>query len=79
MIGILPNFYYALIRKESKFMAEKKLSKTARASLGNKAEVYAHVCPKCGGPMVATKVIKYRDNPGGMFWVCPKDDSRIKI
>jgi hypothetical protein len=29
--------------------------------------------------MVATKVIRYRNMPGGMFWVCPKDDNRIKI
>ena len=21
----------------------------------------------------------YRDMPGGMYWVCPKDDNRIKI
>lgn len=61
-------------------MAEKKtLSKTARASLGNKSEAYAHACPKCGTPMVATKVIRYAGMPGGMFWVCPKDDSRVKI
>lgn len=60
-------------------MAEKKLSKTARASLGGKEAKYAHTCPECGTPMVATKVIKYRDMPGGMFWVCPNDDSRIKI
>lgn len=60
-------------------MAEKKISKTARASLGNKGEAYAHPCPKCGAAMVATKVVKYRDNPGGMFWICPKDDNRVKI
>jgi len=28
---------------------------------------------------VATKVVKYRDTPGGMYWICPKDDHRIKI
>lgn len=60
-------------------MAEKKLSKTARASLGGKEARYAHTCPECGGPMVATKVIKYRNMPGGMFWICPKDDNRVKI
>ena len=60
-------------------MAEKKLSKTARASLGHKAEAAVTPCPKCGTAMVATKVIKYRDSPGGMFWICPKDDNRIKV
>ena len=59
-------------------MAE-KLSKTARASLGDKGVKYEHPCPQCGGPMVATKVIKYRGNPGGMYWICPKDDNRVKI
>ena len=61
-------------------MADKKLSKTARASLGkNKADLNVTKCPQCETPMVATKVIKYRDSPGGMFWICPKDDNRIKI
>jgi hypothetical protein len=61
-------------------MADKKLSKTARASLGkNRSEISATRCPKCETAMVATKVIKYRDSPGGMFWICPKDDNRIKI
>ncbi len=59
-------------------MAE-KISKTARASLGDKGEHYQHMCPLCGTAMVATKVIKFRDQPGGMFWICPKDDNRIKI
>ena len=59
-------------------MAE-KISKTARASLGDKGEHYQHMCPQCGTVMVATKVIKYRDQPGGMFWICPKDDNRLKI
>ncbi len=59
-------------------MAE-KLSKTARASMGDKGHHYEHPCPQCGGGMIATKVIKYRNNPGGMFWVCPKDDTRVKI
>ena len=60
-------------------MADKKLSKTARASLGNKAEAHVTKCPQCGTAMVATKVVKYRDSPGGMFWICPKDDNRIKV
>ena len=61
-------------------MAEKKkMSKTARASLGNKSEAYAQACPQCRTAMVATKVIKYAGMPGGMFWVCPKDENRIKI
>ena len=38
-------------------MAE-KISKTARASLGDKGETHAHICPQCGGAMVATKVMK---------------------
>ena len=29
--------------------------------------------------MVATKVMKCRESSGGMFWVCPKDDQRVKI
>jgi predicted RNA-binding Zn-ribbon protein involved in translation (DUF1610 family) len=53
-------------------MAE-KISKTARASLGDKGETHAHTCPQCGG------AIKYRDIPGGMYWICPKDDNRVKI
>jgi hypothetical protein len=60
-------------------MAEKKISKTARASLGDKGETHVRYCPQCKGAMVATKVIKYRDNPGGMFWICPKDDTRVKV
>jgi len=61
-------------------MADRKLSKTARASLGkNKSEVSGARCPQCDTVMVATKVVKYRDSPGGMFWICPKDDNRIKV
>ncbi|HVN81489.1 MAG TPA: hypothetical protein VMW38_21045 [Terriglobia bacterium] len=60
-------------------MAE-KLSKTARQSLGDKqAQFSGKHCPTCGTPMVATKVIKCEDRPGGMYWVCPKDDHRIRI
>ena len=28
--------------------------------------------------MVATRVIKSAGMPGGMYWVCPKDDYRMK-
>ncbi|MBM3790805.1 MAG: hypothetical protein FJW35_10730 [Acidobacteria bacterium] len=59
-------------------MAE-KLSKTARASMGDKGLRHAKACPTCGTGMVATRVIKYRQTPGGMYWVCPKDDVRVKI
>jgi hypothetical protein len=59
-------------------MAE-KISKTARASLGDKGETHAHMCPQCGTSMVATKVMKYQGMPGGMYWICPKDDQRVKI
>ena len=59
-------------------MAE-KLSKTARASMGDKGARHEKLCPSCKTPMVATKVIKMRQIPGGMYWICPKDDNRIKI
>lgn len=60
-------------------MAE-KISKTARASLGQKGSSgAARSCPNCGDSMVPTKVIRSAGRPGGMFWVCQKDDSRIKI
>ena len=60
-------------------MAGGKLSKTARASLGKGKEAgVAKVCPQCETPMVATKVIKSARMPGGMYWVCPKDDFRVK-
>lgn len=59
-------------------MAE-KLSKTARASLLRKgAAGAARNCPQCGTPMVATKVVRSAFSPGGMFWVCQKDDYRVK-
>ena len=61
-------------------MAEKKLSKTARASLADKSVQFSGKhCPSCGTPMVATKVIKSEDRPGGMYWICPKDDQRVRI
>jgi hypothetical protein len=28
--------------------------------------------------MVATRVIKSAGIPGGMYWVCPKDEYRMK-
>lgn len=59
-------------------MAE-KISKTARASLGQRGEAgTAKACPQCGTAMVATKVIKSAGRPGGMYWVCQKDDYRVK-
>lgn len=60
-------------------MAEKKISKTARASLGQKGSAGAgRMCPQCGTPMVATKVIRSAFAPGGMYWVCQQDDYRVK-
>lgn len=60
-------------------MAE-KISKTARASLGQKGTAGAGKnCPECGTAMVATKVIRAAGRPGGMFWICYKDDFRVKI
>jgi len=59
-------------------MAE-KLSKTARASLGKKGAAGGiRSCPQCGTPMVATKVVRSAFMPGGMYWVCEKDDYRVK-
>lgn len=59
-------------------MAE-KLSKTARASLGQKGTAGStRLCPQCGDQMVATRVIKSPIRPGGMYWVCQKDDYRVK-
>jgi hypothetical protein len=65
-------------RKGVEEMAE-KLSKTARASMGDKSKGYEKPCPTCGTGMVATKVVKYRQMPGGMYWICPKDGERFKI
>jgi hypothetical protein len=59
-------------------MAE-KLSKTARASMGDKGARHEKLCPSCNTPMVATKVNKMRQIQGGKYWICPKDDNRIKI
>jgi len=66
--------------KEELTMAEKKTSKTARASSGDKGNQFTGKhCPSCGGAMVATKFIKSEERPGGMYWVCHKDDQRIRI
>lgn len=62
-------------------MAGAKLSKTARASLGSKEKDPSSLgkpCPQCSTTMVATRVIKSAGMPGGMYWVCPKDDFRMK-
>ncbi len=59
-------------------MAE-KISKTARASMGDKGERQQTPCPSCGTSMVATRVVRFRDIPGGMYWVCPKDDTRLRV
>ena len=59
-------------------MAE-KLSKTARASLGKRGAAGSiRTCPQCGTSMVATKVVRSAFKPGGMYWVCEKDDYRVK-
>jgi predicted RNA-binding Zn-ribbon protein involved in translation (DUF1610 family) len=59
-------------------MAE-KISKTARASLGQKGNAGAsRPCPNCGSAMVATKVMRTVGQPGGMYWVCQKDEYRVK-
>ena len=57
-----------------------KLSKTARASLGKDKDSIqvGKACPKCTTAMVATRVMKSAGQPGGMYWVCPKDDFRMK-
>lgn len=61
-------------------MAGGKLSKTARASLGkDRNAAFTKLCPQCEAPMVATRVIKSARIPGGMYWVCPKDDYRVKV
>jgi predicted RNA-binding Zn-ribbon protein involved in translation (DUF1610 family) len=57
-----------------------KVSKTARASMVDKqSTAYIKPCPKCGEALVATKVIKSPGQPGGMYWICSKDDIRIRI
>jgi hypothetical protein len=69
-----------LLKGEELTMAEKKISKTARSSLGDRgSQSGVKICPSCGTAMVATKFIKSEERPGGMYWVCPKDDQRIRI
>ncbi|MBZ5536930.1 MAG: hypothetical protein LAO31_13335 [Acidobacteriia bacterium] len=56
-------------------MAEKKISKTARASMANREITrYFKPCPQCGQGMVATKFVKSSERAGGMYWVCDQDD-----
>lgn len=59
-------------------MAE-KISKTARASMGQRGGAGAtRSCPECGSELVATKVVRSAGQPGGMFWICHKDDYRVR-
>ena len=60
-------------------MAEKKIRKTARASMGDKGVSGARACPQCGQVMAVTKVMKSEIGPGGMYWICPKGDFRGKV
>ena len=54
-----------------------KVSKTARASMGKVKKETLPQCPECAATdrgetrLVATKVIKHRGTPGGMYWACP--------
>jgi hypothetical protein len=64
---------------ERRITVAEKISKTARASLGQKGVAGGgRACPQCGTAMVATKVIRAAGQPGGMYWVCQKDEFRIK-
>jgi len=58
-----------------------KLSKTARSSLTDKSVQFTgKYCPTCSATaMVATKVIKSEGRPGGMYWICPKCELRLRI
>jgi hypothetical protein len=48
--------------------------------MGDKGSAFAgKPCPACSTAMVATKVIKSEERPGGMYWICPKDDTRVRI
>jgi hypothetical protein len=69
-----------LIRRLVAMASGAKLSKTARASLGKDKDSIqsGKPCPQCTTPMVATRIIKSAGMPGGMYWVCPKDDYRMK-
>lgn len=57
-----------------------KASKTARKSGGVNVKLnQVKPCPECGVGMFATKLIKSRTTPGGMWWVCSACDYREKI
>lgn len=57
-----------------------KISKTARASLGRRGERgAARLCPKCNNELVATKVMRTPEFPGGMYWVCENDEYMARI
>ena len=57
-----------------------RLSKTARASIGAKGKkTHLKPCPKCSEPMTPVKVMKFLNHPGGMFWVCERDQLRLPI
>ena len=53
--------------------------KGAKAARVVEKDRSAKACPKCNGPMVATRVVKIPDRPGGMYWICPKDEHREKV
>ena len=58
----------------------KKISKTARASLGQRGgRGSERMCPKCGEAMVATKIMRSAGFAGGMYWVCDKDNYQAPI
>ena len=57
-----------------------KLSKTARASLGQRGHRGTKpVCPECGKELTATKVVRVPGHRGGMFWVCESGDFRTPV
>ncbi len=57
-----------------------RLSKTARASIGMKErKTHLRKCPVCEQPMMPLKVMKFLNIPGGMFWICEKDNIRLPI
>ncbi len=57
-----------------------KLSKTARASLGKDKNRSRLESPVRSAPPLWLQrgSSNRRDMPGGMYWVCPKDDFRLK-
>lgn len=69
-----------MARKATRVAAQTRISRTARASLGAKArDIHLKPCPLCNQPMMPLKVMKVLDIPGGMFWVCEKDNIRLPI